>query len=84
MNTDELQDSEMPLIEHLKELKTRVVRAGVVALIAMFICFLYYKELWVIIVGPIIEALEEIVRSGASAANCHIVPTLPRERNEGT
>jgi len=59
MKVDELQDSEMPLIEHLKELKTRVVRAGIVTLIAMFISFLYYKELWVIIVGPIIEALEE-------------------------
>ena len=59
MTEDELKDSEMPLIEHLKELKTRVVRAGVITLIAMFICFFFYKELWEIIVGPIIEALKE-------------------------
>ena len=55
---NDLSDSEMPLIEHLKELKTRVVRAGLAVLIAMFVCFFFYKELWDFIVSPIIEALE--------------------------
>lgn len=58
MNHDELQDSEMPLIEHLKELQLRVIRAGIIVGIAMLICFFFYKELWLILVGPIINALE--------------------------
>ena len=63
---DELNDSEMPLIEHLKELKTRVVRGGVAVLLAMFICFFFYKELWLILVGPIIEALESTGKGSLS------------------
>jgi sec-independent protein translocase protein TatC len=66
MGLNDLKDSEMPLIEHLKELKTRVVRGGSIVLLAMFISFFFYKELWLIIVGPIIEALESTGKGSLS------------------
>ncbi|HAR50476.1 MAG TPA: twin-arginine translocase subunit TatC, partial [Roseovarius nubinhibens] len=36
---DELEDSAAPLIEHLAELRTRLIRCVVAFLIGMVICF---------------------------------------------
>ena len=63
---DDLKESEMPLIEHLKELKTRVVRGGLAILFGMFVCFFYYEELWFLLVGPIIDALESTGKGSLS------------------
>ncbi|MEC7987094.1 MAG: twin-arginine translocase subunit TatC [Myxococcota bacterium] len=57
-----ISDSEMPLIEHLKELRDRFVRAALAMAICMLVCFFFYKEIWGFLVGPIIDALHDTQR----------------------
>ena len=53
-------DAQMPLIEHLIELRDRFVRALIAVAVCMGVCFAFYKEIWEFLVGPLIQALEDI------------------------
>ena len=52
-------DVQMPLIEHLVELRDRFVKALLAVILCMLVCFFFYKEIWSFLVGPLIKALEE-------------------------
>ena len=39
-DTDELEDSSAPLIEHLAELRNRLIRSVIAFLVGMIICFM--------------------------------------------
>ena len=52
-------DIEMPLIEHLKELQKRFIRALIAAAVGAIICFIIHEEIWQFLVAPLIEALDK-------------------------
>ena len=40
--TDEIEDSSAPLIEHLAELRDRLIRSAIAFVIGMIICFYFW------------------------------------------
>jgi sec-independent protein translocase protein TatC len=53
------EDIEMPLIEHLKELQKRFIRALIAAVIGSAICFIFHDRIWEFLVAPLISALDD-------------------------
>lgn len=53
----EIEDSSAPLIEHLAELRTRLIRAFVAFIIGMCICFFFAEGILDFLVEPIAEIL---------------------------
>ncbi|MGR3468320.1 MAG: twin-arginine translocase subunit TatC [Shimia sp.] len=56
---DELEESSAPLIEHLAELRTRLIRAAIAFVIAIFICFAVWNPIFNYLTTPICAALSE-------------------------
>lgn len=54
---DELEDTKAPLIEHLAELRTRIIRSLVAFLIGMVICFAFWNLIFNFLTHPICDAL---------------------------
>jgi len=70
---DEVEASRAPLLDHLIELRTRLIRAIVAVLIAFVVCFAFAKQIYNILLIPYIWA--------ASAHNDvpHLIYTAPQE-----
>ena len=58
-NVDELDDSSAPLIEHLKELRTRLVWSALAFVVAMVLCYLIWNPIYNFLTLPICAALED-------------------------
>lgn len=58
-DVDELDDSSAPLIEHLKELRTRLVWSALAFVVAMILCYLIWNPIYNFLTIPICEALED-------------------------
>lgn len=58
-NVDEIEDSSAPLIEHLAELRTRLIRTAIAFIIGIFICFYVWNPIFNFLTDPICGALEE-------------------------
>lgn len=58
-NLDELDDSSAPLIEHLKELRTRLVWSALAFVVAMILCYLVWNPIYNFLTRPICAALED-------------------------
>ena len=56
---DEIDDSAAPLIEHLAELRTRLIRALLAFVVAMVICFTVWNPIFNFLTQPICGALAE-------------------------
>ena len=56
---DSVETSQMPLIEHLKELRDRFVKSMIAIVIGMGIAFFFYKEIWSFVSSPLIKALDQ-------------------------
>ena len=56
---DEIEDSSAPLIEHLAELRTRLIRAAIAFVIAIFFCFYFWNPMYDFLTRPICNALIE-------------------------
>ena len=56
---DELEDTSAPLIEHLAELRTRLIHSAVAFVIGMVICFAFYNPVFNFLTHPLCEALAE-------------------------
>ena len=56
--TKDIDDSSAPLIEHLKELRTRIIYALLAFVIAMCLCFTIWNPIFNFLTHPICEALE--------------------------
>ncbi len=54
---DEIEDSAAPLIEHLAELRTRLIRAAIAFVIAMIICFTVWNPIFNFLTQPLCGAL---------------------------
>lgn len=56
---DEIDDSSAPLIEHLAELRTRIIWSLVAFIIAMVLCYTVWNPIYNFLTQPICHALEE-------------------------
>ncbi|MDV4167739.1 twin-arginine translocase subunit TatC [Rhodovulum sp. FJ3] len=54
--TDEINDSAAPLIEHLTELRTRMIRSVLAFIIAMVICFTVWNPIFNFLTKPLCDA----------------------------
>ena len=58
-HVDELDDSSAPLIEHLKELRTRIIWSALAFVVAMILCYLVWNPIYNFLTLPICAALED-------------------------
>ncbi|WP_170556976.1 twin-arginine translocase subunit TatC [Ruegeria atlantica] len=72
-NTDEIEDSSAPLIEHLAELRTRLIHCVVAFLIGMIICFTVATPLFNFLTNPLCEVLAE------RGQDCGLIFISPQE-----
>ncbi len=56
--TDEIEDSSAPLIEHLAELRTRLIRSVLAFIVGMVICFTVWNPIFNFLTQPLCAALE--------------------------
>ncbi|WP_323783472.1 twin-arginine translocase subunit TatC [Thalassovita sp.] len=59
-NTDDLEDSSAPLIEHLAELRTRLIRAMIAFVIGMVICFSFGGAILDFLLIPIEKTMRDL------------------------
>ncbi|WP_333714408.1 twin-arginine translocase subunit TatC [Yoonia sp.] len=57
---DEIEDSSAPLIEHLAELRTRLIYSVMAFLVAMIICFSFGSQLLDFLLGPIEKTMRDL------------------------
>ncbi len=57
--TDEIEDSSAPLIEHLAELRTRLIHSVIAFIIGMIICFMVWNPLFNFLTHPLCSAMAE-------------------------
>ena len=56
---DEIEDSSAPLIEHLAELRTRLIHSAVAFIIGMVICFTVWNPIFNFLTHPLCSAMAE-------------------------
>ena len=71
---DEIEDSSAPLIEHLAELRTRLIRSVIAFLIAMIACFTVAEPILNFLAQPIAEVLR------ARGESPQLIFTAPQEK----
>ncbi|MFK7868254.1 MAG: twin-arginine translocase subunit TatC [Roseobacter sp.] len=71
--TDETDDSSAPLIEHLAELRTRLIRSVIAFLIGMVICFTVATPLFNFLTDPLCKVL------GERGQDCDLIFISPQE-----
>ncbi|WP_116082773.1 twin-arginine translocase subunit TatC [Tropicimonas sp. IMCC34011] len=71
---DEIEDSAAPLIEHLAELRTRIIRAVAAFLVAMIVCFTVAEPLLEFLMQPIADVLR------ARGEDPQLIFTAPQEK----
>ncbi len=57
---DEIEDSSAPLIEHLAELRTRLIYSVIAFLVAMVLCFSFGSTLLDFLLGPIEKTMRDL------------------------
>ncbi len=58
-DTEEIEDSSAPLIEHLAELRTRLINSAIAFIIAMILCFTVWNPIYNFLTQPLCSALGE-------------------------
>ena len=56
-STDEMDDSAAPLMEHLTELRTRLIRSVLAFIVGMIICFTIWQPVFNFLTRPLCDAL---------------------------
>ncbi len=59
MSSDEIENSSAPLIEHLAELRTRLIHSAIAFIIGMVICFAFWNPIFNFLTSPLCGAMEE-------------------------
>jgi len=68
MSTDEIDDSSAPLMEHLKELRTRLIHSAVAFVIGMVISFVVWNPIFNFLTHPLCNAM-----AARGQENCGLV-----------
>ncbi|NOC44480.1 MULTISPECIES: twin-arginine translocase subunit TatC [Ruegeria] len=71
--TDEIEDTSAPLIEHLAELRTRLIHCVVAFLVGMIICFTVATPIFNFLTNPLCEVLTE------RGQDCGLIFISPQE-----
>ncbi len=71
--SDDLDDSAAPLIEHLAELRTRLIRSVIAFLIGMVICFTVATPIFNFLTAPLCQVL------GERGQDCDLIFISPQE-----
>ena len=71
--SDEIQDSAAPLIEHLAELRTRLIRSVIAFLVGMVICFTIATPIFNFLTAPLCQVL------GERGQDCDLIFISPQE-----
>ena len=58
-STDEVEDSKAPLIEHLTELRNRLIHSAVAFIIGMIVCFTVWNPIFNFLTEPLCSAMAE-------------------------
>ena len=58
MDGDEINDKEMPLLDHLTELRRRLIWSGVTFLICFLVCYHFSGRIYEFLAAPLAHALE--------------------------
>ncbi len=56
--TDDIEDSAAPLLEHLTELRTRLIRSVLAFIVGMVICFTVWRPIFEFLTRPLCDALQ--------------------------
>ena len=72
-NTDDIDDSSAPLIEHLAELRNRLIHSVVAFLIGMIICFTVATPMFNFLTAPLCQVL------GERGQDCGLIFISPQE-----
>ena len=59
MSVNHPKDKDIPLMEHLVELRDRFIRSSIAVLITTSVCFYFANDIWDFLVAPLNKALEE-------------------------
>lgn len=70
---DEIEDSSAPLIEHLTELRTRLIRSVIAFIVGMVICFTVATPIFNFLTAPLCRVLAE------RGQNCDLIFIKPQE-----
>ena len=57
--SDDIDDSAAPLIEHLAELRTRLIHSVIAFIIGMVICFTVWNPIFNFLTNPLCSAMAE-------------------------
>ncbi|WP_371171441.1 twin-arginine translocase subunit TatC [Aliiroseovarius sp. 2305UL8-7] len=58
-DTDEIEDSSAPLIEHLTELRSRLIRSALAFIVGMVICFTVWNPIFNFLTDPLCQTMAE-------------------------
>ncbi len=72
-DADEIEDSAAPLIEHLAELRTRLIHSVIAFIIGMVICFAVATPIFNFLTAPLCKVLAE------RGQNCDLIFIKPQE-----
>jgi len=73
MTTDDMDASKAPLIEHLVELRSRLIKSLLAFLVMFFACFFFARHIYNILVFPYVMA------AGGDASQVKLIYTAPLE-----
>ena len=65
--TDDIDDSAAPLIEHLAELRTRLIHSVIAFIIGMIICFTVWNPIFNFLTNPLCSAMADLAFGRAGA-----------------
>jgi len=68
---DEIEASRAPLLEHLVELRTRLVWSIIGVVVGFIACFFFQDQIFLLLTNPFIEAMREVGKS----ADVHMINT---------
>ena len=72
-DTDQIEDSSAPLIEHLAELRTRLIRSVLAFVVGMVICFTVATPIFNFLTAPLCKVL------AAGGQDCDLIFISPQE-----
>lgn len=76
-------ESSMTFIEHLGELRVRIIRAGIVLIVSVLVCYIYAEPIYDVIRRPLQPLEERIALSEAEGGDIEGIPAQGGEEGAG-